>query len=115
MPLVAASLDADLVVCPVLTDYHEYVFYGGGPFFDDDTIRMDSYVALEIDGYDRAEQKNFSKRTSRFYRDSYSTQGTAAALAKEAVEELVRETALNERVMKPLHEEQAGLPAVAAD
>lgn len=112
MPLVAAKLDADLVVCPVLTDYHEYVFYGSGPFFDDDTISMDSYVALEIDGYDRAEQKNISKRTSRYYRDSYSTQGTAEALAREAVEALVRETKLNERVTRPLREMQA--PAAAA-
>lgn len=115
MPLVAEKLDADLVVCPVLTDCHEYVFYGG-PFFDDDTVRMDSYVALEIDGYDRAEQKNFSKRTSRFYRDSYSTQGTAEALAREAVEALVRETKLNERVTWPLREMQApDAAAPAAD
>ncbi len=112
MPLVAAKLDADLVVCPVLTDYHEYIFYGSGPFFDDDTISMDSYVALEIDGYDRAEQKNISKRTSRYYRDSYSTQGTAEALVREAVEALVRETKLNERVTRPLREMQA--PAAAA-
>ncbi|WP_019543500.1 hypothetical protein [Selenomonas bovis] len=114
MPLVAAKLDADLVVCPVLTDYHEYIFYGSGPFFDDDTISMDSYVALEIDGYDRAEQKNISKRTSRYYRDSYSTQGTAEALAREAVEALVRETKLNERVTRPLREMQAPAAAVPA-
>ena len=113
MPLVAAKLGADLVVCPVLTDYHEYVFYGGSPFFGDDTIRMDSYVALEIDGYDRAEQKNISKRTSRYYRDSYSTQGTAEALAREAVEALVRETKLNERVTRPLREMHA--PDAAAN
>ena len=107
MPLVAEKLDADLVVCPVLTDCREYVYYGGcGPFDCMDETCLESTVALEIDGYDSAEQKNISKSTRRFYRDAYSTQGTALALTEDAASALVRETDLNARVMRALKAEQ---------
>ena len=106
MPALAEKLDADLVVCPVLTNYYEYVFYGGFGLWcdDDDRMRLESYVALELDGYDRSEQKNFSKSTSRFYHDTYSPSGRADALAKGAIESLVKETDINRRIMRPLKE-----------
>lgn len=107
MPLVAEKLDADLVVCPVLTDCREYVYYGGcGPFDCMDEVCLESTVALEIDGYDSAAQKNISKSTRRFYRGAYSTQGMALALTEDAASALVRETDLNARVMRALKAEQ---------
>ena len=110
MPELAERLDADLVICPVLTDYREFIFYGGGGWgwdFDGDTMRLESYVALELDGYDRAEGKNFSKSTSRFYHDSYRSMGRASYLAQEALESLIQETDINKRIMRPVKERAA--------
>ena len=69
MQLLAEKLDADLVVCPVLTDYREIIFYGGGGWDWDsvaDSMILESRVGLELDGYDRTTQENFSEATSRF-------------------------------------------------
>ena len=103
MQPLAEKLDADLVVCPVLTDYYEYIFYGGWDGWNSgDTIRIESYAALELDGYDKSADKNFSKSTSRFYHDGYSQTGRADALAKDALEALIVETDINERIMRPV-------------
>ena len=109
MQPLAEKLDADLVVCPVLTDYYEIVFYGGwgGWDWDGDSIRIESYTGFELNGYDRTEDKNFSKSTSRFYHDSYSTYGRAAYLAKDALESLIQETDVNRRVTRTLRERAA--------
>ena len=106
MQPLAEKLDADLVVCPVLTDYYEIVFYGGWDGWNSgDTIRLESFAGLELNGYDRAE--NFSKATSRFYHDSYSSYGRASYLAKDALESLIQETDVNRRVTRTLRERAA--------
>ena len=108
MQPLAEKLDADLVVCPVLTDYYEIVFYGGWDGWNSgDTIRLESFAGLELNGYDRAEDKNFSKATSRFYHDSYSSYGRASYLAKDALESLIQETDVNRRVTRTLRERAA--------
>ena len=116
MQPLAEALDADLVVCPVLTDYREYIFYGGwgGWDYDGDTIRIESWASLELDGYDRAEDNNFSKSTSRFYHDGYSSTGRASYLAKDALESLISEAEINRRVMRPVKERAQAAGASSA-
>lgn len=107
MQLLAEKLDADLVVCPVLTDYREIIFYGGGGWDWDsvaDSMILESRVGLELDGYDRTTQENFSEATSRFYHEGYAPRGRASVLAKDALESLIAETDINERVMRTVRE-----------
>lgn len=107
MQPLAEKLDADLVVCPVLTDYREIVFYGGGGWLWDssaDSMILESRVGLELDGYDRTTQENFSEATSRFYHEGYAPRGRASVLAKDALESLIAETDINERVMRTVRE-----------
>ena len=106
MQPLAEKLDADLVVCPVLTAYQEFIYYGGlGWGWDDgDSVYMDSYVRLELDGYDRVEQKNFSRDTSRYYRGGYTPSNEASVLAKDALNSLAQATELNRRVMRTVRE-----------
>ena len=107
MQPLAEKLDADLVVCPVLTDYREIIFYGGGGWDWDsvaDSMILESRVGLELDGYDRTTQENFSEATSRFYHEGYAPRGRASVLAKDALESLIAETDINERVMRTVRE-----------
>lgn len=107
MQPLAEKLDADLVVCPVLTDYREIIFYGGGGWDWDsvaDSMILESRVGLELDGYDRSTQENFSESTSRYYHEGYAPRGRASVLAKDALESLIAETDINERVMRTVRE-----------
>ncbi len=110
MQPLAEKLDADLVVCPVLTTYYEYIYYGGGGWGWDstsDTMILDSGVTLELDGYDRIAQENFSQTASRYYHEGFHPTGRACMLAKDALENLVSATEINKRVMRPVKERAA--------
>jgi len=107
MQPLAEKLDADLVVCPVLTTYYEYIYYGGGGWGWDstsDTMILDSGATVELDGYDRNTQENFSQTASRYFHEGYAPSGRAAVLAKDALENLVSATEINKRVMRPVKE-----------
>ena len=104
MQPLAEKLDADLVVCPVLTTYYEYIYYGGGGWSWDshDSMILDSGASVELDGYDRIAQENFSQSASRYYHEGFHPTGRACMLAKDALESLVTETDINKRVMRPV-------------
>ena len=106
MQPLAEKLDADLVVCPVLTTYYEYIYYGGGGWSWDshDSMILDSGASVELDGYDRSTQENFSQSASRYFHEGYAPSGRAAVLAKDALENLVSATEINKRVMRPVKE-----------
>ena len=104
MQPLAEKLDADLVVCPVLTTYYQYIYYSGGGWGwnSHDSMILDSGVTVELDGYDRAAQENFSQSASRYYHEGYHPTGRATMLAKDALENLVSATEINKRVMRPV-------------
>lgn len=104
MQPLAEKLGADLVVCPVLTTYYQYIYYSGGGWGwnSHDSMILDSGVTVELDGYDRAAQENFSQSASRYYHEGYHPTGRATMLAKDALENLVSATEINKRVMRPV-------------
>ena len=104
MQPLAEKLDADLVVCPVLTTYYQYIYYSGGGWGwnSHDSMILDSGATVELDGYDRVAQENFSQSASRCYHEGYHPTGRAAMLAKDALENLVSATEINKRVMRPV-------------
>ena len=104
MQPLAEKLDADLVVCPVLTTYYEYIYYGGGGWSWDshDSMILDSGASVELDGYDRIAQENFSQSASRYYHEDPT--GRACMLAKDALETLISAMDINKRVMRPVKE-----------
>ncbi len=107
MQPLAEKLDADLVVCPVLTTYYEYIYYGGGGWGWDstsDTMILDSGASVELDGYDRIAQENFSQSASRYYHEGFHPTGRACMLAKDALETLISAMDINKRVMRPVKE-----------
>ena len=112
MQPLAEKLDADLVVCPVLTTYYEYIYYGGGGWSWDshDSMILDSGASVELDGYDRIAQENFSQSASRYYHEGFHPTGRACMLAKDALESLVTETDINKRVMRPVRAAAGSLP-----
>ena len=112
MQPLAEKLDADLVVCPVLTTYYEYIYYGGGGWSWDshDSMILDSGASVELDGYDRIAQENFSQSASRYYHEGFHPTGRACMLAKDALESLVTETDINKGVMRPVRAAAGSLP-----
>ena len=106
MQPLAEKLDADLVVCPVLTTYYEYIYYGGGGWSWDshDSMILDSGASVELDGYDRIAQENFSQSASRYYHEGFHPTGRACMLAKDALETLISAMDINKRVMRPVKE-----------
>ena len=106
MQPLAEKLDADLVVCPVLTTYYEYIYYGGGGWSWDshDSMILDSGASVELDGYDRIAQENFSRSASRYYHEGFHPTGRACMLAKDALETLISAMDINKRVMRPVKE-----------
>ena len=104
MQPLAEKLGADLVVCPVLTTYYEHIYYGGGWGWDsfDDMMILDSGATVELDGYDRSTQENFSQSASRYFHEGYAPSGRASMLAKDALETLVSATEINKRVKRPV-------------
>ena len=106
MQPLAEKLDADLVVCPVHTTYYEYIYYGGGGWSWDshDSMILDSGASVELDGYDRIAQENFSQSASRYYHEGFHPTGRACMLAKDALETLISAMDINKRVMRPVKE-----------
>ena len=61
---------------------------------------LDSVATVELDGYDRSTQENFSQSASRYFHEGYAPSGRASMLAKDALETLVSATEINKRVMR---------------
>ena len=91
----AEKIDADIVVCPVLLSYNEWV--DGFSSFGETYLY--SYVQAELIVYDRRTDDLADKKTSRMYHDSYHPVGTAAYLAKTCFDELIDKTKLHQLIM----------------
>ncbi len=91
----ARRLRADVAICPVLTDYYEYVGYGWG--WNGYTY-MNSYARIVLYGYNGQSGQPFRKAFSRSYRGDSSGWGNASVLAQECMDHVIDEAKLREMI-----------------
>ena len=91
----AEKMDADIVVCPVLLDYSQWV----DNFSSFSETYLYSYVRAELIVYDRRAGDLVDKKTSRMHHDTYSVAGTASYLAKSCFDRLIDRTKLRQLIM----------------
>ena len=90
---LAQELDADLIVCPVLKKYSQYVTMGFG--WNSDTYIV-SQAAAELIVYDRRSDELTVKKNSQIYNDVYSLRGTASALSKICFDKIIDSSGLRQ-------------------
>ena len=93
MKPLAEKLDADIIVCPILTRYGQTVY--GFSSWDRDEI-LDSHAAVELIIYDRRTDDLRDKKASRMHHDSISAMGTASYLATVCFDIVIEQTKLRE-------------------
>lgn len=89
------KIDADIIVCPVMLDYGQYVIPISSWY--DSTI-LDSYARVELIVYDRRTDTLLDKKASRMYHDTWSTSGTATYLAEICFDIVIEQTKLRELI-----------------
>ena len=92
---LAKELDADIVICPVLTAYEERMYMS---FRWDRGAILYASAGVRITGYDRKTDKVFDKERYRHYHDEYSVAGEARALALECMDGAIEDTELRTRI-----------------
>ena len=95
MKPLADKLQADLVVCPVLRGYEQRTEQN---WSWKHMPQLHSYVAMDIVGYDRSRDETFHKSGCRYFDDEYSSNGLAANLSLECLDELAASADLHNRV-----------------
>ncbi len=91
MKELAQKMDADLVVCPVLTEYYERVY----PVFSvNHGMVVVAYAGVQITGYDGRTDKVFNAKRSRSAHDDYGTQTQVKALALACMDDALAEAEL---------------------
>jgi len=97
MQIWAETLEADIAVCPVLTEYDEYSYFGWswrrGTF-------LSSRARIVLYGYDRSSGKPFQKSWGRNYHGESSTQGSASVLALECMDKVIADAGLREMISR---------------
>ena len=90
---LAERLQADMVVLPVLTGYQQWqrMSWCQGMIYH-------CYASVDLYVYDARTDELIKKSASRFYDDESSARGTAANLAKEAMDDVLRASKLHERI-----------------
>lgn len=83
---LAEKIDADLIVCPVLKKYSQYVSWCSG--WNGDTYII-SQAAAELIVFDRRTDDLIDKKFSQFHNDTYSLRGTASFLSKICFDEVL--------------------------
>lgn len=89
---IAEKLNADLVVIPVVAGYGQYTTMSW--YWDHDMI-LHSYAEIQLVVYDRTTDKLVYKKSSDFYDDEYSTTGTASYLARNCMDNVIRDANLH--------------------
>ena len=90
---LAAELDADIVVCPVLLTYRQYEMHGW------DEAVLDSQARVELIVYDRRTDTLVDKKAGQMFHEGFHPRGTAAALAKICFDQVIKATKLRELIM----------------
>ena len=90
---LAEELKADMVVLPVLTGYQHWqrLSWRLG-------LIEHCYASVELYVYDARTDELVRKSASRFYDDESSARASAAHLAKEAMDQVLRTSRLHERI-----------------
>ena len=92
---LAQNLDADIVVCPVLKQYSQYVSLGFG--WNCETYLV-SQARAELIVYDRRSDELVDKKFSQFFNDTYSLRGTASFLAKICFDRVIDDSKLRQLI-----------------
>lgn len=90
---LAAELDADIVVCPVLLRYSQHEMHGW------DEVILNSTARAELIVYDRRTDTLVDKKNSQMFNESYHPRGTASALAKMCFDNVIDATKLRKLIM----------------
>ena len=93
---LAQKLDADIIVCPVLNQYSQYVAISSSWSGEN---YMVSNVRFELIVYDRRTNELIDKKASQIYNDSYSLRGTASFLSKICLDKVIENTKLRQRII----------------
>lgn len=92
---LAQKLDADIIVCPVLKQYSQYVAISPGWHGENFMI---SNVRAELIVYDRRTDTLVDKKNSQFYNDTESLRGTASFLAKVCFDKIIELSKLRQLI-----------------
>lgn len=93
--MLADEMDVDIVICPIVDRYSETVT--PSTMFRADT-HLSSLVVAEMIIYDRRDDNLVYKKVTRRYDNSYNRFGTAAHLAGECFDNLIKETQLRQLI-----------------
>ena len=98
---LAARLQADLVVLPIVDGYQEWhrMSWRRGTIYH-------SYASVMLYVYDARTDEVVKKGASRFFDDESSNRGTAYNLALQAMDAVLQESRLHERIY-PSHAKEA--------
>ena len=91
---LAEKLNADIVVCPILREYSQNVTHSGLYF----ESHLSSFVSAEMIIYDRRTDSFTRKKVSRSFNDAYNKYGTAARLAANCFDQLIKDTELRQLI-----------------
>ena len=94
MQPLAEKLDADIIVCPVINQYSQFVM---NSFGWNETV-MRSHVRVELIVYDRRSDNLIDKKAAQIYNDSYSLHGTASYLSKICFDRVIDASKLRQLI-----------------
>ena len=92
---LAEKLNADIVICPILLSYNQYV--DNLASFDETYIHSQARAALIV--YDRRNDNLVDKKASQMYNGAISTIGTADYLAKICFDKVIDDTKIRQLIM----------------
>lgn len=93
---LAETLDADIVVCPILITYHEYVDGISGINWE---TKIFSSVEVGLAVYDGRTDELIYKKSSRSYGGGASAFGYASRLAEDCFDNVIASTGLKQKIM----------------
>ena len=95
MEPLAQRLEADIVICPVLTAYDEQIYHSFRWFGE---MIVHSNAAVQINGYNRRTGKPFAKEVWHHSHDEYGVRSRASYLAEMCMDEVIEEAKLREMI-----------------
>ena len=92
---LAQSLDADIIICPVLLSYSQQV----DNLTSTGETHLQSYAKVELIIYDRRTDNLVDKKVARMYNDVMSKAGTVDYLAKICFDKVIDDTGLHKLIL----------------
>ena len=91
---LAQKLDADIIVCPIVKQYVQYV----SDFASFHETFLHSAVSVELIVYDRRTDNLIDKKASQMHHDIYNLRGTASFLAKSCFDRVIDNSKLQKLI-----------------